>query len=324
MPPVKTTAIAKTSDALPIQNMSDIASAGTLLAQANFLGTKNAGEGFVVMTVCRQTGMSLLEYQQKFHYRQGRFSMQAHAMLDSFVERGGTYKIIARSTEHAAIEFKKGDNIYLSELTWEQAQQEPFVYAGNENEQLAELKKPFAQRKLKNKYATPRARQQMLWARVVSDGVVVVDPGARMGYTPEETEDFATPGTAVEQVVDLATAQEKLNQAKQSAPAFAEQIKQSAPIVVEAEVIEAEVVAPAQKEKPVETPAPTPAAPQMDYTVCPNTDSMPAPLRGKAWATMDDNALKSALAAIVAGKYADLTAKHGEAIQSILQNRTQK
>ena len=176
---------------LPVQSMAEIATCGELLAQAGFLGCKNQGEGFVVMIVCQQTGMSLFEYQQKYHYRQGQFSMQAHAILASFEDRGGTYELIERTPERAAIKLKKGDNEYLSELTWKDALEEPFVYRGNETTQLAELQKPQAQRRIKAKYSTRRARMQMLWARVISDGVVVVDPGARMGiYPPEVTEDF--------------------------------------------------------------------------------------------------------------------------------------
>lgn len=181
-----------TQGALPFAGMSDIADAGTLLAQASFLGCKNPGEGFVLMATCQQTGMSLIQFQQKYHFRQGRFSIQAHALLAEFVERGGAYKIVERSPVRAALELTKDGNTYVSEVTWEQALQEPFVYRGDESDALAELTKPLDKRKLKAKYQTPRARMQMLWARALSDGVVVVDPGARGGiYTPEETEDFA-------------------------------------------------------------------------------------------------------------------------------------
>jgi hypothetical protein len=180
----------QTASALPVQNMSDLAVAGQLLAQDGFLGARSQGDGFLIAGACHQSKLSLVEFQQKFHYRQGRFSMQAHAILAVFCERGGKYKLLERSPTRAAIELNKNGNVYLSELTWEDAAQEPFVYRGNEDQQLAELDKPVAQRRLKAKYKTPRSRMQMLWARVISDGVAVLDPGARSAYTPEETDDI--------------------------------------------------------------------------------------------------------------------------------------
>lgn len=176
---------------LPAKSMADLSSAGEMLAQANFLGCRNKGEGFLVMAACQQRGEDLVSFQQRYHLRQGRFSMQAHEMLAQLEQRGGGYEIIERSPEKASLRLWKDGREYVSELTWEQAKQEPFPYRGNENDQLAELKKPENQRRFKNKYITPRSRMQMLWVRAVSDGVVAIDPGCRGGiYTPEETDDF--------------------------------------------------------------------------------------------------------------------------------------
>jgi len=185
-------ALRSTAMPLPMHDMTDLYKAGDLLAQAGYLGTRNAGEGFLVMGACQQTGMSLIEFQQNYHLRQGRFSMAAHAMLAKLCERGGSYKILERTSVRAALELSKDGNVYVSEFTWEQAQDEPFIYAGKDEEQMAALEMPREKRKIKTKYKTPRSRMQMLWVRAVSDGVVVVDPGARGNiYTPEEVEDFA-------------------------------------------------------------------------------------------------------------------------------------
>jgi hypothetical protein len=49
--------------------------------------------------------------------------------------------------------------------------------------------------RIKDNYATPRARMQMLWARTVSDGVRSICPGAtRRRYTPTEIADFTDGG----------------------------------------------------------------------------------------------------------------------------------
>jgi hypothetical protein len=45
---------------------------------------------------------------------------------------------------------------------------------------------------LKSKYATPRSRKTMLWARVISEGIKAIAPEVNFGqYTTEELEDIA-------------------------------------------------------------------------------------------------------------------------------------
>jgi hypothetical protein len=76
-------------------------------------------------------------------------------------------------------------------FSWQDALQEPFVYAGSPADQQRELKKPVEARNLKDKYATPRSRMQMLWARLVSDMGRALCPSATDGlYPPEEAADF--------------------------------------------------------------------------------------------------------------------------------------
>lgn len=205
-----TTAVAVHSKSrLPMNNMADFGTASELLAKAGYLGTKNAGEAFMVLSSAHQRGEDLVEFQQKFHLRQGRFSMTAHAMLAEFENRGGTFSDVIRTADKASITLKTDGNEYISSLTWEDAMAEPFVYAGGEKEQLAQLDRKPAQRKLKTKYKTPRSRMQMLWSRVISDGVATLDPGARLAYTPDEVEDF-TEVPAEEVVVDPAEAEKKV------------------------------------------------------------------------------------------------------------------
>jgi hypothetical protein len=78
-------------------------------------------------------------------------------MLAELVRHGGGYKVLERSPEKASIKVWYGDNEYTNTLTWEEAAQEPFVYGGNEKEQLAQLDLPWEKRNLKNKYMTPRS-----------------------------------------------------------------------------------------------------------------------------------------------------------------------
>ena len=299
-----------------LMSMGDTANAGQLLAQASFLGTKNMGEGFVVMHACQQEGMSLIGFQQKYHFRQGRFSMQAHAMLAELVSRGGKYKIVSRTPDRCAIEFSKDGNTYLSDLTWADALNEPFVYEGNESKQLEQLKLDVGKRTLKNKYATTRARMQMMWARVISDGVVVVDPGARGGiYTPEETEDFLPAPTAPgEAPKPLATVPQF---APASAPVAVVQTSQPPPspaIQMPAPVVAAVVtdVEPNPFKSAAAAPPPPPAG--INFSLCPIQG---LPITGKLWSEFATEDLQMAATVV----HPDLLPEHYNAIRDVLASR---
>ena len=300
---------------LPVQGMGDLRSAGELLAQASFLGCRNAGEGFVLMATCQQSGLSLIEFQQRYHFRQGRFSIQAHALLAEFVERGGSYKVVERSPTRAAIEFTKDGNKYLSEITWDQAAEEPFVYAGSEDAALAELAKPVGKRRLKNKYATPRSRMQMLWARAVSDGVVVVDPGARGGmYTPEETDDFAPalpPASAEPTPLPAAAQRAALGPAHEPAAEPFSRAQEPGENKPAARESNRAATAPA---KSTAAPASKPS-PKPDYSTCP----IEGPMFGKPWAEMSNDHLSFALEYAV--ECPAITAGHRGAIEAIIDDR---
>lgn len=163
---------------LPVQSMQDIVAAGHLVAQSGMLGVTNPAEGFIVVATCIQEGMSLLKFSERYNVICGRCSMKAEAMLANLLDLGGSYKVISRTAESAAIEVKYRDASYTARLDWTDAQKETYTRQKDG-------------RTLKDNWSTPRRRMQMLWARVVSDGVRVVCPLATRGtYTPEEVMDF--------------------------------------------------------------------------------------------------------------------------------------
>lgn len=162
---------------LPVQNMNDLVTMGEVMAKSGIMGIKNPADGFVVAATCHQEKMSLMKFEETFHIIQGRPSKKSEAMLSSLMELGGEYEVVERTPERCAIKLTFRKATYLSELTWEDAQQEDYTKANNG--------------KLKDNWSTPRRRMQMMWARVVSDGVRVVCPMATRGcYTPEEVQDF--------------------------------------------------------------------------------------------------------------------------------------
>jgi hypothetical protein len=133
---------------------------------------------------------------ERYHIIHGRLSMRADAMLADFRTKcGGAHYVIERTPDVAEIELvmKIGQQSQIQRfrLTWEEARHEPFVYVGKEASIIERIQKgAWKDLMLKPKYATPRSRCQMLWARVVSDGVRAMAPEVVAGYyTPEEIDD---------------------------------------------------------------------------------------------------------------------------------------
>ena len=117
-------------NALPVEHMTDLATAGQLIAQAGILGAKNPAEGFIIASTCHQTGMSLLKFGETYHVFNGRISMRSDAMLARFNELGGVHRVLARTGERASIEMTYAGHTHVFTLTWKDEQAEPFVYRG--------------------------------------------------------------------------------------------------------------------------------------------------------------------------------------------------
>jgi hypothetical protein len=167
--------------ALQVRSVADLQAIGEGFERSGIFGCTQHGQGLVLAMTCVSEGMSPLKFSQTYHIIQGRVTMKADAMLARFVERGGRYKIVARTPERAAIEMEKDKNKQVFEFSWTDAQKEPFVYQKNA-------------KTLKTNWASPRSRMQMLWARLTSDAVRAMDPGVNCGaYTPEEVADDDTP-----------------------------------------------------------------------------------------------------------------------------------
>lgn len=163
---------------------------GAAIAQSQMFGceTNAAGEVLAMEVLTRK--IPPLELAARYHMIYGKLSMKADYMLAAANARGWRHKIVQRDEAGAAIEMTHPDGrAVAARLTWDAAQKEPFPYEGKERDIVAALqagKSP----PLKSKYATPRSRTQMLWARVVSDLIRSVEPSVNHGeYTPEEISD---------------------------------------------------------------------------------------------------------------------------------------
>ena len=175
---------------LALQNASAaVHSLGMTIAKSGMFGSLTEVQGDLLSLECFSQHLPPMQLALRYHVIDNKLSMKADAMLAEFNERGGRHKIIARTAERAEVELTWDGYTHAFAFTWEEAKQEPFVYNGKQTDVLKALGNG-GKLEVKAKYATPRSRAQMLWARVTSDGVRAMCPGVNFGrYTPEEMGD---------------------------------------------------------------------------------------------------------------------------------------
>lgn len=172
---------------------------GAAICESKVFGCSNAGQGEVLAWECLVLRIPPLRLAQTYHLIMGKLTMRADAMLAGLVERGGSYVVRSRTADAASITITYRGQMQTFSLTWEEAKQEPFVYNEQDSDvvKMWAAKDPKKQPTLKTKYSTPRGRMQMLWARVVSDGVRTMAPEVNSGrYTPEEFDGDVIEGVA--------------------------------------------------------------------------------------------------------------------------------
>jgi hypothetical protein len=165
---------------------------GLAILHSEMFGCNNASQGAVLALECMARRVPPMTLAERYHIIHGRLSMRADAMLADFRTKcGGSHRVIERTPNVAHIELTVGKESRSFSLTWEDARHEPFAYVGKEASIIDKIQRGlWKELMMKPKYATPRSRCQMLWARVVSDGVRAMAPEVVAGYyTPEEIDD---------------------------------------------------------------------------------------------------------------------------------------
>jgi len=156
-------------------------------------------QGRAVALACLCEGLNPIEFKRRYHWipTVGP-TMRADAMRSEFrTNYGGKYEVIEWTSEKASIRFtdQYGGEI-LSEITWEDAQQEFWPWAkgcgpGTKNTQ------PKIEN-LKDNWATPIGRRNMLMARATTAGMKLICPELVAGiYTPEEMQDLDVVSTTI-------------------------------------------------------------------------------------------------------------------------------
>ena len=148
-----------------------------------------AGRALSMMLLRR--GMDAMDFIQRYHFIQGKPTMRADAMLAEFrLNKGGKHRIIQRTPDVSEAEFTDADgNVYVMKLTWPEVLQERYPWAKGCGPGTKNTEPTFEN--LKDNWATPQGRKQMMWARLTSDSLRAIVPELVAGiYTPEEAIDF--------------------------------------------------------------------------------------------------------------------------------------
>jgi hypothetical protein len=223
---------------------------GEMFARSGMFGCDRTEQGKVLAMVCIAEKKSPVEILREYHIIEGRLSDRADAMLAKYRARGGKHKIVSRTPDRAEISLTIDGETQTFSLTWDECSKEPFVWSNKTN--------PDGSRVPKKNWATPRARMQTLWARVVSDGVRTMAPEIVAGiYTPEEIEDHGSPSVSATEIrlaPSPAPSVESPRQIATTPPATVIDAALSAP--------DTESAMAAQGIAPSAPPVPTPPPPQ--------------------------------------------------------------
>lgn len=214
----------------PIEGIRQV---GEFFAKSGMFGCEKIEQGMVLAMACLAEKKSPLEIKRTYHLLNGELSMRADAMLAQFRSKGGKHKVLKRTADEASVELELNGDKQTFTFTWEMAKAEPFVWMKDKDKGGNPIPK-------KN-WATPRARMQMLWARVISDGVRTLAPEIVSGvYTPEEAEDetpqpapkpLFTPTGAAKPAVDVASTPVTTAPPAASTSPAPEPVKPAAPIL---------------------------------------------------------------------------------------------
>jgi hypothetical protein len=170
--------------------MATMKTFGLTVASSGMFGSLSPAQGEILAMECMVQRLPPMQLALRYHIIGNKLSMKADAMLAEFIEQGGKHKVIARTPDKAEVQLSYEGETQNFAFTADEAKQEPYYYTGKQSDILKALAKggaDLAKLELNPNYATPRKRMQMLWSRVVSDGVRTMMPGVNFGrYTPEE------------------------------------------------------------------------------------------------------------------------------------------
>jgi hypothetical protein len=155
--------------------ISDVQTLANNVAKSRLFPSFDTPEkALVLMMLAQAEGCSPIQATQRYDVIQGRPAKKTDAMLADLQKRGGTVKWIELSSTAVEAEFMAKGLAAPVRVRWDMDRANQAGLGGKD------MWKKFP--------------QNMLRARVVSEGIRLADPGVVAGlYTPEEVQDFDAP-----------------------------------------------------------------------------------------------------------------------------------
>lgn len=164
-----------TSLASIIGNMEELKTFSLSIMKSGIIPTLSESSAMVVATVCWQEGITIIDFDRKYHMINNRPSIKSEVMVAGFRMAGGRYKIIQSDNDVCEIAFSISGNDLTIRKTLQEFKDNG-VALGKDG-------------KLKDNWA--KYPQAMLFARCTSTGVRMLAPEVSFGmYTPEEMSDI--------------------------------------------------------------------------------------------------------------------------------------
>ena len=151
------------------------------VAMQRLTGGSCMQDGQIVALTMWCEGLTPIEFTRKYHLIQGKPVMRADAMLVELEQKGGSFEVVEKSANRAAIKIvsasgRKGE----FQQTWEEAKESRWPWRDWRDHSKG----------LKDNWSTPTDRRTMLWSRCVSDAIRTIEPSINAGtYTVEEMMD---------------------------------------------------------------------------------------------------------------------------------------
>ena len=160
--------------------LAAIKAMGKSFAGSGLFGVNREDQGFVLAMACFVERKNPIEICNEYHIIEGKLSMKARAIHAKFLDRGG--RIVWNESSNKVCEATFYHEKYCPKGHFLSLTMEELINSGVAVGKGGSVKSNYKK--------FPR---QMLRARLISEGVTMIDPGTTQGlYTPEEVSDFDT------------------------------------------------------------------------------------------------------------------------------------
>ena len=280
----------RSAQSMPNMTIEQMQTVGKLFVSSGLFKCTNEAQGFLLVLTCQMEQISPVRFNEKYHMINGVPTMKADVKLANLLRLGGSYEVIARTADRAAIMAKFRDAETTVVISWTEAKLEKWPY------------KKSGSTELKDTWATAIGRTDMMWRRVATRAVDTVCPLASEGnMSPEDLEDLQDYDSKPDQQRGGKVVAPPPSLSIVPPPPAAEETKAppAPPAEVKREVITPEVVAPQEKVA-------------IDYAIMPG-----GKFKGKKWSEFTDKQLE-ALSKLETN---ELLVGHKDAIKAEIETR---